>query len=130
MNGYFYNKPLILKQKNNRNIDNNKKSYNKKKNQMKSEEEEENDEKEKENDEEEKENDEKEKENEDKEKVISSIDLEIKFIGNLEGHKGPITSLVCTEDEKYEKYVPLLFSGPEDNTIIKWKLFFKNGEFE
>jgi len=88
---------------------------------MKSEEEEENDEKE---------NDEEEKENEDKEKVISSIDLEIKFIGNLEGHKGPITSLVCTEDEKYEKYVPLLFSGPEDNTIIKWKLFFKNGEFE
>lgn len=77
-----------------------------------------------------KENDEEEKENEKEEKVITSNDFEIKFIGNLKDHKGPITSLVCSEDEKNEKYIPLLFSGSEDNTIIKWKLFFKNGEFE
>ena len=131
MNGYiFYNKSLILKEKNNKIRDNNKKSNNKNKTEINSEDEEkENDEEEEREIEEENEKEE-EKENEKEEKVITSNDFEIKFIGNLKGHKGLITSLVCSEDEKNEKYVPLLFSGSEDNTIIKWKLFFKNGEFE
>ena len=131
MNGYiFYNKSLILKEKNNKIRDNNKKSNNKNKTEINSEDEEkENDEEEEREIEEENEKEE-EKENEKEEKVITSNDFEIKFIGNLKGHKGLITSLVCSEDEKNERYFPLLFSGSEDNTIIKWKLFFKNGEFE
>ena len=131
MNGYIlYNKSLILKEKNNKTRDNNKKSNNKNKTEINSEDEEkENDEEEEREIEEENEKEE-EKENEKEEKVITSSDFEIKFIGNLKGHKGPITSLVCSVAEKNEKYVPLLFSGSEDNTIIKWKLFFKNGEFE
>ena len=132
MNGYiFYNKSLILKEKNNKIRDNNKKSNNKNKTEINSEDEEkENDEEEEEREIEEENEKEEEKENEKEEKVITSNDFEIKFIGNLKGHKGLITSLVCSEDEKNERYFPLLFSGSEDNTIIKWKLFFKNGEFE
>ena len=131
MNGYiFYNKSLILKEKNNKIRDNNKKSNNKNKTEINSEDEEKENDEEEESEIEEENEKEEEKENEKEEKVITSNDFEIKFIGNLKGHKGLITSLVCSEDEKNERYFPLLFSGSEDNTIIKWKLFFKNGEFE
>ena len=54
-------------------------------------------------------------------------EFNLKLIGILKGHEKPIICLVCSEDENG---VPLLFSGSEDNNIIKWKLFFKDGEFE
>ena len=51
----------------------------------------------------------------------------MKFIGVIKGHKGPVTSLVCTEDENGDI---LLFSGSEDSSIIKWRLYLKDNEFD
>ena len=49
---------------------------------------------------------------------------EMKLIGILKGHKGPVTNLVYLKDENC---CPLLFSGSDDTTIIQWKLLYKNG---
>ena len=103
MDGYiFYNKPLKVKRKIN--------NYQKKMiiTEKKSEEEKE-----------EEEEEEKEKE---EEEICNDINIEnvIEFFGILKGHNGPVTSLVCSEDENGSL---LLFSGSEDTTIIKWELF-------
>ena len=103
MDGYiFYNKALKVKEKNNKN---HKKSNYKKNN-----------------------SEEDEDENEKGEFINSDKSNNfIKLIGILKGHNGPVTSLICSEDKNG---VPLLFSGSEDTSIIKWKLFFKDNKFE
>ena len=111
MNGFiFYNKALIVKNKmNNNNKINNYKNKNTEKDNIEN----------KSNDSEEEEIEENNSSNLEKDKTFC--------IGIIKGHNGPVTSLVCTEDENF---APLLFSGSEDTSIIKWKLYFKDNKFE
>ena len=110
MDGFiFYNKPLRVKGKIN-NYHKKNDNYGKKKS------------------EEEKEED-KEEEEKEKEEICNDIITEnyIEFFGILKGHYGPVTSLVCSEDENGSL---LLFSGSEDTTIIKWELFVDDKKIE
>ena len=118
MDGYiFYNKPLKVKGKKN-NYHKNKDNYGKKKTEVEKEEKEEKEEKD------EKDNEIIIIENKNKKSTSSNF---IEFFGILKGHNGPVTSLVCSEDENGSL---LLFSGSEDTTIIKWELFFDDRKIE
>ena len=128
MNGYiFYNKALIVKEKIN-NINNN--NNNTKKNSEQNKVENENSDSVKEKEEIEKESNDSDFEEDEKENNINEFkfgEFNMKFIGVIKGHKGPVTSLVCTEDENGDI---LLFSGSEDSSIIKWRLYLKDNEFD
>jgi guanine nucleotide-binding protein subunit beta-2-like 1 protein len=51
--------------------------------------------------------------------------VEVKYIGQLEGHNGWVTSLTCGVDANGK---PLLVSGSRDRTLIVWKLDLDNPE--
>ena len=67
-----------------------------------------------------------EEEEEEEEEINNYSDYNFKFINILKGHNGPVTFLVCSEDDKG---IPILFSGSKDLSIIKWKLYIKDDIF-
>ena len=118
MNGFiFYNKALIVKEKmnNNNNINNYKKNSEKDNIENKR------------NDSEKDEIEENNSSDSEKDEIEENNSKIVDFIGVIKGHNGPVISLVCLEDENF---APLLFSGSEDTSIIKWKLYFKDNKFE
>ena len=63
------------------------------------------------------EEEEKEENEEEEEKIIivKNSPYKVKFIGNLKGHEGPVTCLICTKDEKN---IPILFIMQTNMIII------------
>ena len=67
------------------------------------------------------------KEEGEEEKVIESDDYNLNSINILKGHNGPVTFVVCSENEKG---APILFSASTDLSIIKWKLYIKDDKYK
>ena len=67
------------------------------------------------------------KKNSKEEEVIENGELNFNSITILKGHNGPVTFVVCSENEKG---VPILFSGSKDLSIIKWKLYIKDDKYK
>ena len=74
-----------------------------------------------------KKNSEEEGEEEIEKKIIQNFGCNFNYINTLKGHNGPVTFLVCSEDEKG---VPILFSGSIDLSIIKWKLYIEDDKYK